>query len=165
MDTVVQKATELGASEIQPVITERGLLRLDSKRAARKLDHWRSIAISACEQSGRVRIPVVHPIASLDECLQMHRARQTSPVTALMCDPDGATGLRSLLHPGPGIIALTGPEGGFSGNEKAAATDAGFTLVSLGPRILRTETAPTVVLSIVQSVLGDLEARQATAVQ
>jgi 16S rRNA (uracil1498-N3)-methyltransferase len=157
MDTVVQKATELGVTEIQPVITERDVVRLDAKRAAKKLEHWRSIAISACEQSGRVRIPLVHPVATLRHCLQQFAALQNHAVTALMFDPEGEPGLRRHLLPEREIIALTGPEGGFSTAEKDAATDAGFSLVALGPRILRTETAPIVILSLVQSALGDLE--------
>jgi 16S rRNA (uracil1498-N3)-methyltransferase len=156
MDTVVQKATELGVSEIQPVITERDVVRLDSKRAVRKLEHWRSIAISACEQSGRVTIPVIHAAAELGECLRNFAAKRNSAVTALLCDPEGSSGLRRHLVPGRSIIVLTGPEGGFSSAEKAAAKDAGFSMVALGPRILRTETAPTVILTLVQGMLGDL---------
>ena len=157
MDTVVQKATELGVTEIQPVITERDVVRLDAKRAAKRLEHWRGIAISACEQSGRVRIPLVHPVATLGDCLQQFAANQNTPATALMFDPEGAPGLRRHLLPSRDIFMLTGPEGGFSATEKTAAQHAGFALVSLGPRILRTETAPTVILSLVQGVLGDLD--------
>lgn len=156
MDTVIQKATELGVTEIQPVITERDVVRLDSKRSARKLEHWRSIAISACEQSGRVRIPAVHAATPLDECLQSFAAKRGNAVTGLLCDPEGASGLSRHLVPGRNIVVLTGPEGGFSAAEKAAAKDAGFAIVALGPRILRTETAPMVMLSLLQGALGDL---------
>jgi 16S rRNA (uracil1498-N3)-methyltransferase len=157
MDTVVQKATELGVTEFQPVITERDVVRLDAKRAAKKLAHWHSIAISACEQSGRVRIPLIHPVATLEHCLLQFAASQSNSVTALMFDPEGEPGLRRHLLPKRDIFVLTGPEGGFSGIEKTAAMEVGFSLVSLGPRILRTETAPTVILSLVQGVLGDLD--------
>jgi len=157
MDTVVQKATELGVTEIQPVVTERDVVRLDPRRAAKKLEHWHSIAISACEQSGRVRIPLVHPVATLGHCLQEFAANQKSSATALMFDPEGEPGIRRHLLPQRDVLVLTGPEGGFSAIEKAAAKEAGFSLVSLGPRILRTETAPTVILSLVQGVLGDLD--------
>jgi len=157
MDIVVQKATELGVTEIQPVITERDVVRLDAKRAAKKLEHWRSVAISACEQSGRVRIPLVHPAARLGHCLQQFAASQKNAATALMFDPEGERGLRRHLLPERDIFVLTGPEGGFSAAEKTAAMDTGFSLIALGPRILRTETAPTVILSLVQSALGDLD--------
>lgn len=157
MDTVVQKATELGVTEIQPVITDRDVVRLDAKRAAKKLEHWHGIAISACEQSGRVRVPLVHPVATLEHCLQQFTANQNNTATALMLDPEGAPGLRRHLQPQRDIVVLTGPEGGFSSLEKTSAMQAGFSLVSLGPRVLRTETAPTVVLSLVQGMLGDLD--------
>jgi 16S rRNA (uracil1498-N3)-methyltransferase len=158
MDTVVQKATELGVTEIQPVITERDVMRLDARRAARKLEHWISIAISACEQSGRVRVPVIKPPATLQTCLQEQRQRFGSATTALLCDPEGQPGLRQHLGPAGTIIVLTGPEGGFSPAEKTAAMAAGFVAVSLGPRILRTETAPVVMLSLIQGLAGDLRA-------
>lgn len=157
MDIVVQKATELGVTEIQPVITERDVVRLDVKRAAKKLAHWRSVAISACEQSGRVRIPQVHPAAKLEHCLQQFSAGQKNTATALMFDPDGERGLHRHLIPEQDIFVLTGPEGGFSAAEKTAAMEAGFAVIALGPRILRTETAPTVILSLLQSTLGDLD--------
>lgn len=157
MDTVVQKATELGVTEFQPVITERDVVRLDAKRTAKKLEHWHSIAVSACEQSGRVRIPLIHPVATLGHCLQQFAASQNSSATGLMFDPEGAPGLRRHLLPKRDIFVLTGPEGGFSATEKTAAQEAGFSLVSLGPRVLRTETAPTVILSLIQGTLGDLD--------
>ena len=156
MDTVVQKATELGITEIQPVITERDVVRLDAKRAAKRLEHWKGIAISACEQSGRVRIPLIHPVVPLEHCLQQFAANEKNSTTALMFDPEGAPGLRRHLQPQRDIFVLTGPEGGFSATEKKAAQEAGFSLLSLGPRVLRTETAPIVILSLVQSALGDL---------
>ena len=157
MDSVIQKATELGVTEFQPVITERDVVRLDVKRATRKLEHWRGIAISACEQSGRVRLPLLHPVATLGQCLQAFAANQNSAATALMFDPEGTPGLRRHLLPQQDVFVLTGPEGGFSAKERAVAQEAGFSLVSLGPRILRTETAPVVILSVVQSTLGDLD--------
>ena len=155
MDTVVQKATELGVSAIQPVITEHGVVRLDSTRGDKKADHWRSVAISACEQSGRVRVPVILSPKRLSEC--MHKLPDNPAEQArLMFDPAGSPGLPKPVQGAQSLIALTGPEGGFSPSEKDMASNAGFALVALGPRILRTETAPLVALSLIQSSIGDL---------
>lgn len=151
MDTIVQKATELGVSEIWPMVSERTGVRLDAERLAKKRDHWQRIAISACEQCGRNRVPLIAaptPYAqALNACAQQE-------------------GLRLILHPGgsPQALAehcssltlLVGPEGGFSDDEVASARDAGFTALSLGPRILRTETAPLAGLAVVQARWGDL---------
>jgi len=155
MDSVVQKATELGVTEIQPVLTEHGIVRLDSRRASKKTDHWRNVAISACEQSGRVLIPKINAPRPLNDLLP--GAANDGGHTAIMCDPEGTSGISQCIKPGRAIILLTGPEGGFSPGEKAAAVAAGFALVSLGPRILRTETAPVAALSILQHLAGDLE--------
>jgi len=156
MDSVVQKATELGVAEIQPVLTEHGIVRLDSRRAMKKADHWRNVAISACEQSGRVLIPHINLPRTLADCLTEYRADAGEFAAAIMCDPDGESGISQHPCPGQEIVVLTGPEGGFSQHEKTAAVDAGFALVSLGPRILRTETAPVTALSLLQHLAGDL---------
>jgi 16S rRNA (uracil1498-N3)-methyltransferase len=155
MDYVVQKATELGISEILPVITEHGIVRLDSARSRKRTDHWRGIAISACEQSGRVRIPTVHPPLPLHEALR-NLPEQTSQHARLMFDPTGTEDLAKCIANAQEITVLTGPEGGFSPAEKDAAERAGFSQLRLGPRILRTETAALVALSVVQSMAGDL---------
>jgi len=155
MDTVVQKATELGVTAIQPVVTEHGVVRLDHDRGNKKAEHWRNIAISACEQSGRVRVPVIFRPQRLSEC--MHKLPDNSAEQArLMFDPAGSPGLPKPAQGAQSLIALTGPEGGFSPAEKDMAINAGFALVALGPRILRTETAPLVALSLIQSTIGDL---------
>ena len=156
MDSVVQKATELGVAEIQPVLTEHGIVRLDSRRAMKKTEHWRNVAISACEQSGRVLIPQINLPRTLADCLTEYRADAGESTAAIMCDPDGESGISQRLRPGQEAILLTGPEGGFSQHEKKAAVAAGFTLASLGPRILRTETAPVTALSLLQHLAGDL---------
>jgi 16S rRNA (uracil1498-N3)-methyltransferase len=155
MDNVVQKATELGVREIQPVVTEHGVVRLDSARSRKKTAHWCGIAISACEQSGRVIIPVVHPPMALAQALQ-NLPELTSGQARLMFDPSGTDDLAQQLVARQEVIVLTGPEGGFSQAEKDAASAASFRLVKLGPRILRTETAPLAALSLVQSISGDL---------
>jgi 16S rRNA (uracil1498-N3)-methyltransferase len=156
MDTVVQKATELGVAHIQPVIAEHSVVRLDAARASKKTAHWNAIAASACEQSGRVVPPIITNPRELLACLDDFRNSSPLNVTAVMCDPDGSSGLSQSLVRGRETIIITGPEGGFSPAEKDAAVTAGFQLVSLGPRILRTETAPVAALSIAQAIAGDL---------
>jgi 16S rRNA (uracil1498-N3)-methyltransferase len=156
MDSIVQKATELGVAEIQPVLTEHGVVRLDAKRSMKKTEHWLNIAISACEQSGRVLIPSINEPRTLADCLTGFQSNIDKSVIAIMCDPDGAAGIDRYLSPGQNTLLLTGPEGGFSQKEKEAAVAAGFNLVSLGPRILRTETAPVTALSLIQHLAGDL---------
>lgn len=154
MDNVVQKATELGVAEIQPVLTEYGVVRLDSQRGIKKVAHWQNVAISACEQSGRVLIPAINEPRRLIDCLTGFQ--NDSSAIAIMCDPEGKPGINRQLNSGQAVILLTGPEGGFSQSEKEAAVTAGFKLVSLGPRILRTETAPVTALSLIQHLAGDL---------
>lgn len=152
MDVVVQKATELGVIAILPVLTARGSVRLPAARALKKMEHWRRIAISACEQCGRNRIPVVREPMSMSAALE-------SPLVAdqaILLHPDATKSLAELLQPSKRIVVLTGPEGGFTDAETTAAKDAGFNLAHLGPRILRTETAPLVALGIIQAMAGDL---------
>jgi 16S rRNA (uracil1498-N3)-methyltransferase len=158
MDTVVQKATELGVDSIWPLLTEYSVVRFDTAKAEKKRLHWQQVAISACEQSGRTRVPTIGPVQSLDQALQWFSGRNAK-TAGIMCDPEASAGLMQqagLLGRSDECVLLTGPEGGFSSAEKSAATAAGFALASLGPRILRTETAPVVALGIVQSVAGDL---------
>jgi len=154
MDNVVQKATELGVAEIQPVLTEYGVVRLDSQRGIKKVAHWQNVAISACEQSGRVLIPAINKPRRLTDCLTGFQ--NNGSTIAIMCDPEGKPGINQQLNSGQDVILLTGPEGGFSQSEKEAAVAAGFKLISLGPRILRTETAPITALSLIQHLAGDL---------
>jgi len=154
MDVVVQKATELGVSDIQPMFTTRGVVKLDSNRAAKRLEHWQKVAISAAEQSGRCRVPkLVQPLdiaKLLDNC--------TAESTKIIFDPSGEQRLADLLQKDLPIILCTGPEGGFTENELAHTESAGFQKVALGPRILRTETAPIVALTLVQHLIGDMGA-------
>lgn len=154
MDFVVQKATELGVHRISPVITHHSVVRLDGERAGRRLAHWTRIARNACEQCGRTRVPLVD---------------QPAPLAEALAD-DGAADCRLLLHPGAdaslgegrpapgGVDLLIGPEGGLSDEERAAASNAGFRPLSLGPRILRTETAALAAVALLQAEWGDLQA-------
>ncbi|HTX06209.1 MAG TPA: 16S rRNA (uracil(1498)-N(3))-methyltransferase [Steroidobacteraceae bacterium] len=154
MDWVVQKATELGVSRIVPLLTERSVVRLDAKQAERKLEHWRGIAVAACEQSARNRLPDIAPPLGLPDFL---RGREKDGgATRLLLSPTGALRIGELQALDGGVIALVGPEGGLAESEQHAALDAGFIAVRLGPRILRTETAAIAALTLLQQRFGDL---------
>ena len=151
MDYAIQKATELGVTEITPLFSERCELRWRAEeRADRKLEHWRRVAISACEQCGRNRIPVIHEPLSLIEWLSVNCAE-----LRLALIPTAARGLPATNIPVRSAALLIGPEGGLSSNEIAAAQDAGFLPWQIGPRIMRTETAPVAALAILQAHFGD----------
>lgn len=151
MDTAIQKAVELGVNEIYPVRSEYSNTKLDDKRLAKKRQHWQSIIIAACEQSERATVPVLNPLQSLTQALD-----------AVDC------GCKIMLHPYPNdvpslplpkktnqVALLIGPEGGFSVNEVQLAAAAGFQQLTLGSRILRTETATVSALSLAQYLWGD----------
>jgi 16S rRNA (uracil1498-N3)-methyltransferase len=154
MDWVVQKATELGVSRIVPVLTERSVVKLDARQAERKRAHWQGIAVAACEQSGRDRIPEVSVPIELHGFLHGVDAR----ATRLLLSPTGTQSVKDLQAPAPdgGIIVLIGPEGGLAETEQRAALAAGFLAVRLGPRVLRTETAAVAALTLLQHQFGDL---------
>jgi 16S rRNA (uracil1498-N3)-methyltransferase len=157
MDVIVQKATELGVARIVPVLSRRSVVRLDAKQAEAKAAHWRAIAVSACEQCGRNRLPAV----ALPRQLIDHLAE--APVTGmrLVLDPDAAAGAgqrRAELPAGAAVEIAVGPEGGFDAGEMDAFVVAGFEAIRLGPRVLRTETAAITALAWLQSRYGDLEA-------
>ena len=153
MDYTIQKAVELGVSWIQPLLTERSIVRLDPERAGRRRRHWRGIVASACEQCGRAFLPPVHETLPLLEWLK----RTPPSALKLAATPDAPRGL-SDVRPPPGgpLIVLVGPEGGITGEEISVAREHGFEAVSLGPRTLRTETAAVVALSVAQALWGDL---------
>ncbi|MCL4112691.1 UNVERIFIED_CONTAM: hypothetical protein GTU68_052138 [Idotea baltica] len=148
MDWVIQKATELGVTELTPLITERCEVRMNAERAEKRITHWRKIAISACEQSGRSIVPIIHPILSLDAW-----SKQVSAQLKLVLQPS-TNRLTDHLRPDT-LALLIGPEGGLSSQEIVAAKQADFHTVCFGPRVLRTETAPIVALSIAQQLWGD----------
>lgn len=141
MDWLVEKATELGAASIQPLVAERSIVRLAGERAQKKQAHWQAIAIAACEQSGRNRVPQVRVVQGLRDWLQA-----ASPGCVLSLAP-GARPLQgeSSLQP---ITFLSGPEGGLAPAEEEAALAAGWQAVTLGPRVLRAETAPLAALAL-----------------
>jgi 16S rRNA (uracil1498-N3)-methyltransferase len=153
MDMLIQKSTELGICSIHPVVCERSVVRLDAARGVKKVDHWRQIAVSACEQSGRVRVPDITAPAKFDAAIA---DLGNVPGERLLLDPTAGRGIDTAMNPEAGIALLIGPEGGLTPAERELARTAGFRPVRLGPRILRTETAPLAALSILQYLLGDL---------
>jgi 16S rRNA (uracil1498-N3)-methyltransferase len=152
MDWVVQKATELGVWRIAPIFTERSVVQLDEKQAVRKLQHWRSIAVAACEQSGRNRVPQITEPVGLYELLE----QRTSGGTALLLSPGAPLRIVDVASAGTDITVLIGPEGGLAEVEQEAAIKSGFAPVRLGPRVLRTETAAVCALAVLQQKFGDL---------
>ena len=148
MDWLVEKATELGVASIQPLMTERSVLRLSGERADKKVAHWQSVAISGCEQCGGNRVPYVHAVKSLASWLQSLPARATD-TRWLLSLGEGAVPLpQHLTHGTPHHTTfLSGPEGGLSLAEEAAAAACGFAPVTLGPRVLRAETAALTALA------------------
>lgn len=149
MDLTVQKAVELGASAIQPVITRKSVVRLEGSRAEARVEHWRRIAVAACEQCGRNRIPEVRGLLSLEA----YCAKGADPRPRLLLSPAGIS-LRKLELEKEATLAA-GPEAGFSPEEEAALESAGFTRAALGPRILRTETAALAALAALNALRGD----------
>jgi len=161
MDLVVQKATELGVSAIVPLFTERSVVRLGAQQAERKLNHWRAIAIAACEQSGRNRLPNVAPPVSLADLLRSGADREGASGSGvhnmrLLLSPGATSRIDALPRPATSVTVLIGPEGGLTNAEQEAAVAAGFLPVRLGPRVLRTETAAIAALALLQREFGDL---------
>ena len=142
MDNLVEKATELGVAAIQPLMCERSVLRLSGDRALKKAEHWRGVAIAASEQSGRTRVPMIEPVATLPQWLAKSRAG----VACLVLSLRDATPFHHI-GASADMLFLSGPEGGLSPAEESLALDAGFKSVSLGDRVLRADTAPMAVLS------------------
>jgi 16S rRNA (uracil1498-N3)-methyltransferase len=145
MDWLVEKAAELGAASLQPLQAERSVLRLAGERAEKKRSHWQGVAVAACEQCGRNRVPPVHAVLSVPAWLA---AAPAGHRLLLSLQPDSQPLARhaARLDAGP-VIFLSGPEGGLSATEEQAARAHGFVPVSLGPRTLRAETAPLAALA------------------
>ena len=146
MDWLVEKATELGVARLQPLLTERSVLRLAGERAERKRQHWQSVAIAACEQCGRARVPLVEPVRLLVDWLP---AAPQGLRLLFSLGPQARPLAERAAAPTPGmaLCTLSGPEGGLTAAEEAAARAAGFLPTGLGPRVLRAETAPLAVLA------------------
>ena len=150
MDYSLQKATELGVSAIQPLATERSVVKLAGERADKRLQHWQHVVIAACEQCGRNRVPAVAPVQKFFSYL----AAVDRSKLLLLLSPDAATPLKRV-QAADEVILLIGAEGGLAPAEYQAAAASGFEPVSLGPRILRTETAPVAALAVLQALWGD----------
>ncbi len=151
MDWVIQKAVELGVKEITPLFTERCGVKLPAERLEKRMQHWRSVVVSACEQSGRCILPAVHTAMPMQQWLQ------SCNIVGFICDPQAQNKLASCTKPLDNKLRLLiGPEGGLSEIEIQQAQQHNFKSLSLGPRVLRTETAAVVALSILQAQWGDL---------
>ena len=162
MDTLIEKATELGVFAVQPLMCERSVLRLDVPRAIKKVLHWQAVAVAACEQSGRTRVPAIDLVCTLGEFLRRRPVDAAARwVLSLQAD---ARAVATLAPPTGGVVCLSGPEGGLAPAEEAAAREAGFTPVSLGPRVLRADTAPLALLAHL-ALLGQLALLGHLAVQ
>jgi 16S rRNA (uracil1498-N3)-methyltransferase len=151
MDYTLQKAVELGITAIQPLASERSVVRLAGERAEKRVAHWQGVVIAACEQSGRNRVPLVAPIRPLADWL----AEQEGQGLRLMLAPGAERRLHDLARPDGGATLLVGPEGGFAPAETGLALRFGFTPVRLGARVLRTETAALAALAAMQTLWGD----------
>ncbi len=153
MDWLVEKATELGVASITPLMAERSVLRLKGERADKKVSHWHGIAIAACEQSGRNRVPVIHEVVALSEWLTTLEEAAAAPRLLLSLGADTRPWVQAMAGVGDAVAVtlLSGPEGGLSSAEENAALARGFKAVSLGPRTLRAETAPLACLALLGS--------------
>jgi 16S rRNA (uracil1498-N3)-methyltransferase len=154
LELIIQKAVELGVSRIVPVQMHRCIVKLDERKAADRVERWQKIADEAARQSGRAEVAVIAPVVSLDSVLRSPPAADERRF--VLDEEERNTRLRDVLDGGGAFTFLIGPEGGIAREEVAAAQRAGFRTVTLGPRVLRTETVALATLSIVQHVLGDL---------
>jgi len=148
MDAVVEKATELGVAAIQPLLCERSVLRLAGERADKRREHWQAVAIAACEQSGRNKVPVIEPIRPLAAWLASLGASPPHEARWLLSTSETMPLQSRADHPAmTAVLALSGPEGGLSTAEEDSARECAFESISLGPRILRADTAPLALLA------------------
>lgn len=152
MDYTIQKAVELGVTEIFPLNTERSVIKLSGDRLEKRVDHWQGVAIAACEQSGRAVVPKIHTPVTLAQWLAQH---DTQSHLNVLLNPVGAKKLAQISKPESDIRILVGPEGGLSSGEIELATRHHFQSIVLGPRILRTETAALAAMASMHSLWGD----------
>jgi len=150
MDTAIQKSVELGVQAFTPIVCERTVVRTSDERNEKKASHWRNIIISACEQSGRARIPELSPVLEFATALST-----ITPEQSILLHPKQSENLSSTALASQRINIFIGPEGGFTEQELELAINAGLKLVSMGNRILRTETAPIAALAVLQARFGD----------
>lgn len=148
MDWLIEKATELGAASIQPLLSERSVLRLSGERADKRLAHWRGVATAACEQCGRNRVPLIHEVSNLADWLKRAPTDSAADSRLLLSLQGSTRPLAQAVASSGALTFLSGPEGGLSAAEETAAIAHGFTPVTLGPRVLRAETAPLACLAL-----------------
>ena len=151
MDFIIQKAVELGVREIVPVAAARSTLKLDAERAEKRTQHWQAVAVAACEQCGRNRVPLVRPVQAFGQWLHQPRSG-----AAVLLHPTASQNLLGLVDGKQPIALLIGPEGGFTEQEIAEAIQHGVVAARLGPRILRTETAAIAAIAALSARHGDL---------
>jgi len=160
MDSLIQKATELGVGFISPFASQRTALRIRPEHLSRKMDHWEEIMKAACKQSGRPNLPTLNPPLPFEALIE--NAPRQGTLKVLLWEAEKEADLKGLLRSVgklPHIVAIIGPEGGFTPMEVRLARDAGFRIISLGSRVLRSETAAITLLSIIQYEWGDLSLR------
>ena len=153
MDYTVQKAVELGVTVIQPLQTSRGVVRLDRVRAEKRCMHWQAIAVAACEQCGRNRIPQILPVMALRDWLGQRPAGWDE--LQVLLSPRAGVALKALPRPRGAVTLIAGAEAGLTAEEQRDAERAGFVAARLGPRVLRTETAALAALAAMQTLWGD----------
>ena len=155
MDLIIQKTTELGISEIQPIVCERSIVKIKKEKIEKKLSHWRQVAIAACEQCGRAKIPKIHEPENITKYLE--RIIESDKDTKIILSPEASKSLDNIApNIKQDIKVLIGPEGDFTKKELDLSIQNGFSPIKIGPRILRTETAPISILSILQYKYGDI---------
>ena len=151
MDWIVQKATELGVTGIMPLFTERCEVKLNAERLEKKTRHWQQVGVSACEQCQRNTLPVIQPAVSLEQYLST-----ANEGLKLVLHHRSSQRLNEMRNQNNHVTLLVGPEGGLSEREISLANNTGFSPLAIGPRVLRTETAPLAAISIIQSLWGDM---------
>jgi len=152
MDYTIQKSVELGVSRISPLFTGRSVVQLRGERLERRMEHWQGVVIGACEQSGRRRLPQLDGATAFSDWIA------TAPAETLLLDAEAERALTALPPPEDRVTLLVGPEGGLSPGERRHAQGRGFRPVRLGPRVLRTETAPLAAIAAIQALWGDFRA-------
>jgi 16S rRNA (uracil1498-N3)-methyltransferase len=155
MDFTIQKAVELGVKQIQPVTSQRSVVKLTAERAAKRTEHWQNIAVSACEQSGRAYVPTVNAPLNFSQLFIHLNKAATDHACKITLAPDAKNTLHGLNKPEGPIYLLIGAEGGLTADEIAISNQQGFESVLLGPRILRTETAALTAITAIQTLWGD----------
>jgi 16S rRNA (uracil1498-N3)-methyltransferase len=148
MDSTLRKAVELGVAEVQPVLAARSVARPKGERAESRRGHWQKVVIAACEQCGRNKVPEVRPLISLADYVPGEGAK-------ILLSPSSQTGLSKLSFTESQIVLAAGPEAGFTDEEEVRLVEAGFVPASLGPRVLRTETAAVAALAALNALRGD----------